>query len=242
METKKSFKENILEQIKSGKVKMRPKVYFILRPIVFVLLLIIVIVAVIYLISFMLFAMRINGGAFVFSFGLQGIWAIIRSLPWALILVALFFIVLLEMILIQSNFVYRRPILYSFFALVILALIGSFFLNRTSFHTNLFSANREGKLPVFGPLYTHYGKINFDNVHAGIIFEKTSQGFIIKEPDGDDVNVIIPDKLQFKCNPMREGDLIMIIGEEIASTINAEDLLRVEEKHPMFQFRIFEMK
>ncbi|MDP2934688.1 MAG: hypothetical protein Q8N59_02920 [bacterium] len=242
METKKSFKENILEQIKSGKIKMRPKVYFILRPIIFVFLLIIVTVAVIYLISFMFFAMRINGGAFVFSFGFQGIWSIVRSLPWALILVALFFIVLLEMILIQSDFVYRRPILYSFFALVILLLIGSFFLNRTHFHTNLFFANREGKLPVFGPLYTRYGKIDFNNVHAGIIFEKTNQGFIIKDPDGDDVSVIVPDRLQFKCNPMRKGDLIMVIGEEIALTIDAEDFLRIEERHPMFQFRMFEMK
>jgi hypothetical protein len=242
METKKSFKEDILEQIKSGKIKMRPKVYFFLRPIIFVFLLIIVIVAIIYLISFMFFAMRINGGAFVFSFGFQGIWSIVRSLPWALILVALFFIVLLEMILIQSDFTYRRPILYSFFALVILLLIGSFFLNRTSFHTNLFSANREGKLPIFGPLYTRYGKIDFDDVHAGIIFEKTNQGFIIKEPDGDNVNVIVPDKLKSRCNPMREGDLIMVIGEEIASTIGAEDFLRIEEEHPMFQFRMFEMK
>jgi len=239
---KNSIKETIIREIKSGKIKMRPKLYFILRPIVFVFLLIVVTIAVIYLISFMLFAMRINGGAFVFGFGFQGIWSIVRSLPWALIFVALFFIVLLEVILIQSNFVYRRPILYSFFAIVILLLIGSVSLNRTHFHTNLFSANREGKLPVFGSLYNRYGKINFDNVHAGIIFKKTDYGFIIKEPDGDDVRIVVPDRLQSKCNPMREGDLIMVIGEEKASTIDAEDFLRVEERHPMFQFRIFEMK
>ena len=79
----------VLEKIKSGQVKMRPKAHFVLKTALVALGFILIILFVLYLISFIVFTLRMSGIWFAPGFGLYGIKIFLFSLPWLLILIAI---------------------------------------------------------------------------------------------------------------------------------------------------------
>src|SRR5205823_1531144 len=88
--------KNILDKIKEGKIKMKPRAYFIARTVFFALGVIILLLFLIYLASFIVFSLRVSGLVFLPGFGFSGVRILFGSLPWLLIFLAAALIVLLE--------------------------------------------------------------------------------------------------------------------------------------------------
>jgi len=211
-----SIKEQILNEIKSGKVKMRPKFYFILKFLLFGLCIIIFFAISLYLFSFIFFILNINGAWLLTGFGLGGIKSLLISLPWFLILIAVILVLLIEFFIASFNFAYRRPLIYSIAIVLLFAIIGGVLVPKTSLHQNLLLSAEKEKLPIFGPFYLNYSRIHFPDTHTGIVSSLSEEVIEIRELDGQMLRIPILGKEILPSNEKIEReDIIIMMGEKI---------------------------
>jgi len=204
---------------------MKPKVYFILKAALIVLAAAIVGLFALFLISFMSFALRANGILVLPIFGFRGFEAFLTSIPWLLIILAAVLIFILEMLFRHFSFTYRRPILYSVVGVIILVLLGSFIIDRTSLHPDLFDRAQRGRLPIFGPVYRGFGGLQKPaNAHFGTVTEILEQGFIIKDRDEEAIKIIFREDLK---SDVKVDDTVMVFGQKEGNTVMAEGMIKV---------------
>lgn len=225
----------VLKKIKSEKVKMRPKIYFVLRGVLIALSIVFVILFVLYLVSFVFFSLRISGVWYLPRFGFPGLGIFLVSFPWLLIVIAILLIIVLEVLVKRFSFTYRRPILYSILGIVILVFLVSFIIGRTQLHSELFWRAREGRLPVIGEFYRGYGMPGPRDVHHGMISGITDDGFQVEKTDGQIVNIIITDTTRFPSGAdFEEGDMVVVFGKQDNSIIKASGIIKADEEFKDF--------
>lgn len=74
--------QNVLDQIKSGQVKMHSRTYFFLKTFLSVVLVMLVAALVWFFFSLILFSLQRHGAFYIPLFGLVGIKAFVASFPW----------------------------------------------------------------------------------------------------------------------------------------------------------------
>lgn len=235
--------DKILEQIKKGQVKMRPKIYFVLKTLLIVLGIFVVALFALYLVSFIVFALRASGAWYLSGFGFPGIKASIVLIPWVLILMALVLIIVLEVLVKRFSFSYRQPIFYSLLGIIIFVFLGSFVIGKTGLHPNLFEKAREGRLPVAEKFYRGFGMAKFQNVHRGIVSELTDNGFSIKTCNDEVLVIIVTDETRFLFEGDVEiGHMIIILGERENGTIVATGVRKVDDRIGLLPKRQIQMR
>ena len=228
---KTSISDKVLGQIKGGQVKMRPKIYFILKTLLIVFGIFTVALFALYLVSFIVFALQASGAWYLSKFGFQGIKASIVLIPWLLIFVALLLIITLEALVKRFSFSYRQPILYSVLGIIIFVLLGSFAIGKTGLHPNLFQKAREGRLPVAEKFYQGYGMEKFHNVHRGVVSELRDNGFSIKTCRDEILLVIVtPETLFLFEGNVEMYDGVIILGERDDHIIIALGVRKINDK------------
>jgi hypothetical protein len=232
MSDKNSLKEEILNKIKHDEIKMKSKFHFVFRIAAFVFFLILIFVGIIYFLSFIFFVVfKMNSGSALMGFGFRGIESILSAMPWVLILIVLFFVVIFEVMLTRFKFAYRRPIIYSLLIIIVLFFGLSFCIHHTSFHTNLFMLNKERGLPALGPLYEQYQRMDFKNVYCGIVTAISDTGFEIRWIDNPAVEFEVSVPPDFtKHKTLETGDVVILIGKRNDTVINLIDLTEIESE------------
>lgn len=234
----KNIKDAVLEKIKSGQIKMRPKLYFILKTILAAGGIIAVGVFVILLISFINFHLRTSGIGYLPGFGFRGFGVYLKLLPWFLIFISVVSILVLEILAKRFNFVYRRPIFYSLLAIILIALIGGFIIEKTPLHPKLLLQAREGKLPLAGPVYRDFGMSMFHDVQRGVVEEVSENSFRIRALDGRLLTVVLSSDTRFPFGTeVKEGDTVVVMGEREDDTVRAFGIRKIDD-----QFRAFERR
>lgn len=211
---KNSISDKIISKIKSGEIKMKPKIYFIFRAVLLVLGVLCLSLFAIYIVSFIFFYFRASGMLFLPQFGFSGVGAFLGAVPWVLILISLILVVTLEIFAKHFNFVWRQPIVYSLLVIVLIVSLGAFIVGRTPLHPNLLKGAQENRLPVLGQFYRDYGMAPPNHLKYGIIVEKSENSFKIKTPSGK--IFIIDNDLQDKLllEDIEVGDVLMIMGKK----------------------------
>jgi hypothetical protein len=226
----KSIRDAVFEKIRSGGIKMNPKIYFVLKTILIIVGAFAVAVFILFLISFISFALRVSGVGFLPEFGFRGFGIFFSSFPWILILIAVVLILALMMLIKRFGFVYRKPILYSLLAIILIVFLGGFILDKTPLHSGLFLKAREGKLPLAGPIYRGFGMREFRGIHRGVVSEITENGFIIETPGGNKFTVIINADTKLLPNlEIKKGNQVVILGKEEKETINAVGIHKIDD-------------
>jgi hypothetical protein len=151
------LKEKIINKLKNGEFKMKPKAHFILKTILAILGFLIVSLFTLFLISFISFILRTDGIGPFPIFRMKELGLLIFSLPWILIILAALLIIVLELLFKHFAFAYKRPILYSVLAIVLIVALGTIVIDRTPFHPGLFNKAMDHRLPIFGPMYREFG-------------------------------------------------------------------------------------
>jgi len=226
-----SIKKDVLERIKKGEIKMKPKLYFVLRPIIFLFLLMLLFATVIYFLSFILFIFKINASGTLMVFGLRGLESIFLSLPWGLIILILVSIIVFEVLLVKFKFAWRRPVFYSLLGVIILFFLVGFAIHCTSLQRSLYSFSKEHALPALGPLYEEYERVDFHGVYCGVVSEISATGFELEWIDNPEVKfeVNVPSGFT-KHKDLEEGDIVIVIGSRKDETINLVDLTELESE------------
>ena len=227
---KSSIANNVIHQIKDDKIKMRPKIYFILKSVAIAIGIFFTALFILYLISFIIFALRASGVWYLPGFGLRGIGASFALLPWLLILTSVILIIILEILVKHFAFAYRKPVLYSILFVVSFALLGSFAVDRAGLQSGLFKRAEQGNLPVAGKFYSDLGKAKNKDARRGVVSEITDNGFLILTRNNEEFEIIVsPDTCFPYGAEIKENDTIIIFGKQDNGSVQAVGIRKVDD-------------
>ncbi len=217
-----NFKEKILDQIKSGRVKMRPRYYFFIRAALGILSMLLVLFLVVYLISFIMFIMKVQGIWYLPNFGLSGLYRFLLAFPWFLVGIALVFVLLLELFIKKVKLVYRKPLLYSVLGVALFSVAAGFILAEAPFHKRIFEKAREDEFPIIGPMYRGYGHRQLSNIYHGRVIELFDDQLKINTIRGEEFIVeVLPTTEVHGYDTLEVGDNIIVVGERDDGHIKA---------------------
>ena len=224
---KKSIETAVFEKIEKKDVVMKPRSYFILKSILYILGTLLVLIFSVFLTSFIFFVLRLNGSSLLPGFGFAGMRIFFASFPWFLLFTAILFIGVFELFVKKFSFSYRKPILYSVLGAIILVFTLGFIM--APFHGKIFNQAEKGKLPLAGFLYRGYGNLKFNGAYIGKVFEILPNGFQIKTKDNNDFFVAVSSITRFPFNgKIEKGDIVIVIGKLEGEAIKAFGVRKAE--------------
>lgn len=218
----KSIKENILTTIKSGQLKMRPKWQFFLKAVLAIVGAVIVFLTILYLASFIIFALRQTGVLFVPIFGPEGWLAFFTHLPFFLIFLLIIFIVILELLVKHYAFAYRRPLLYSAIGIFVLAALGALIVANSPLHGGISKYADENKDSFVGKFYEDYGQPRFQDVHRGVVIETINNGFTMKNRRQEVLTIVVSRRTRLPLGAdFSIGDIVVVFGPRTGNMVAA---------------------
>jgi len=218
----KSIKNKITKEIKKGRMKMKPKIYFIFKGFSFILGLIIVSALCLFLTSFIFFALRATRILSLIGLGLPGLRIVFSSFPWALLSIIIILTFVLEKLFKRFRFAYQRPIICSIMGIVIFLIIGSLFIFETPVHAKLLEWTNQDRLPIIGKLYRAKYLKKPQGVFMGKVIKIEEKNFEVESLEKEKVNVIGSEKqLPGIKKNFKKGDWLIMIGKKQNSHFEA---------------------
>lgn len=219
--TPESPKDAVLEKIRAGAVRMRPKLYFILKASAVAFVAFLVLAVSVFLASFIFFAIRLNGSDSLLGFGPRGLGLFLETFPWPLALLDLVLILGLEWLLRRFRFAYSRSVLLILLALLaVVGGIGVTVSQTTRFHDDLFEhAEREGLPPPLGAFYrgAHQKPPEELGVYRGVVTTIGSETFVLThedfDQDQDEGDWVIAPPDGFDIAVIQIGDRVFVAGD-----------------------------
>ena len=217
------FEENIMGEIKSGRVKLRSKYIFLAEKLGLGSAFVLSVVLSILFFSLFLFYMKTADNLEYLSFGKYGFLAFLESFPYLLVVSFILFLFLAGYLITKSDVSYRKP--FKYFAIALLFFI---IISGTSFafagvvekiEKEAYSSSHAGMF--IKPFFKKGMKMRGRGI-SGVVFEIGDNYLIIETPCGlQKINLektIVETLQQFK-----KGDSIVAIGER-----RAEDFLALK--------------
>ena len=221
-----SIRGDVMDAIRKGRARMRPRWHFLLLSVLLITGVFIVFLALLYAASLALFFLRDTGAIFAPSFGIRGWFSLLRSLPWLLILLILVFTAVLEVLVRRYAFVYKKPLLASVVGILAFIVLGGFALAQTPLHRRLDLSARRGELP--SPLGIVYrGALRRpppDDVYRGKVITSVRGGFLMHDENGSGTTTvhIVPHTRLPYGEEFAPGDTVVVQGDETATgTVDA---------------------
>jgi hypothetical protein len=203
----------VMEAIKHGEVKMTPAWHFTLRSVFFIGGTALLFGLSVYFVSLILFIVTGNALQALPWLGMPGIFLFASSLPWALIVLSIMLVVLLEFFSTQLRVVYRRPLVYSSLTLLILVIAGGSLISQTTLHERLLRLSQEGRMPL-GKTYGAYVLRNPEHMHVGKILSLTDEDFVLLDRLGRELQVHMTPTIRKPQNLLlKEGAFVVVIGD-----------------------------
>jgi hypothetical protein len=219
--------EKFIEKLK--KIEMKPKWHFILKTVLAVLAIFIISIVILFLFSFIMFSLRLNGFWFLFRFGTPGINAFFGFFPWFLIITSIILIIVLELLTKRFNFVWKRPIIYSLLIIIFLVLLFGFIVDRSNFHSKFFERAQENHLPIFGSFYKDNKMLKPSDIHRGIVLEKQDNQIKILTINREELVVTITDKTRLN-QAIEIEDEVLVLGKRQGDVIEAVGIEKVNKE------------
>ncbi len=223
--------KKVLNKIKQGKIKMKPKSYFIFKTLFFGAGVVFAFLLSVFLISFIIFLLRASGILNLPAYGLRGIAMFFGSLPWFLIIFTIIFIIVLEVFAKRFSIVYRKPLVYSILGIIIIILLVGVFIAKTPIHSKLFFKHAQKDKPSIVGLFYKKAFINSpEDIYFGTVLNVADNGFEIETKEGESFSVVAISKDRSRCSyneDIQEGDMVMIIGDKDNSTIKAFKIRKI---------------
>lgn len=226
-----NLKEKILEKIKKGEIKMRPRIYFIIETLLLLALIFLIVTLIIFLISFILFSLKMSGMWYLPRFGFMGIGIYLKSMPWLLIAISLILILILEILAKKFSFVWKRPIFYSLIIIILISLLGVFLVEKISFHPRMFLESRQRDSHFMSPIYRDS---NLKDIHRGVVEEILEDGFIILNINNDFLKVSINRDTRI-IQKIEEKDTVVVFGKKEGEIIKAIGVYKVDDNFKYYE-------
>lgn len=152
----KSIQENIIESIKSGKVHMKPRWYFVLRFVLNILLVCLVFFVTVYLLSFIGLVLREKELFNLFDLSPGGMKMLMTSIPWVIVMLSISLVMVLYVLVRDHSFVYKKPVAYIFSGLVLLVILIGFVIHILDVNFRFARLGEDIRNPLMGPMHKYY--------------------------------------------------------------------------------------
>ena len=215
--------QSVLAEIRARGLHMRPRWHFLLQTSLSVLAALCVFLAAIYLMSLVIFVIRESGLAFAPRFGYRGWTEFLRSFPWLLVIGSLVFLAVLEELLRRYSFVYKRPLLYSTGALVVILTLASVIADLDDIHPQIRNYSNAHGVPIYNTFaQPPFGRPSHF-FHGQIISTASGTTTILKQ-GGAQVHIDI--ETQMPDNNSSTDTPVVIFGETVNGQFRAYGVSR----------------
>lgn len=220
----KNLREEVLGKIKSGSIKPHSKFYFTFRNALLVLVIVVIFLILLFITSFVIFALKTSELWFLPIFGIQGIEILISNFPWILVFAIIIFTVFLEVLANRFNFVFLKPLLYSLLLIIFIVVAFSFFINSTPLHPFVYEKARKENISVLKPFYDKFTRPNPTDFHPGTVIDEIKDNtFAIELADKTKISVKISENTRIRPEfKIYRGGRILVIGKIKNGIIEAE--------------------
>ena len=159
----------IMQSIETGHVHMRPKSFFVAKMLLWGLGLGIAALSAIFVLSFVLFKLKLQGAWVLPGLGIGGVRDLLLSLPFFIMLYVVLFSGIFWWFTKAYSFAYRSPVVYSMLIVIGIVIAGGVLVAKTPLHRWAFE--RFGRTP--GPVALHWMYVDSDRgpLHNGILGE-----------------------------------------------------------------------
>ncbi|MFA5945640.1 MAG: hypothetical protein WC802_01885 [Patescibacteria group bacterium] len=217
-----SLKDSILAKIDDGGVKMVPKWHFVFMTVITGLGVAVTFFVVLFLTTFVLFALHQAGTGVLPEFGLPGVKGFFSALPWIPIAIAIVLAVLLEILLLRYAFAYKQPLLYSVLLVAGVIALSSVIVGVAKVHERVYTFSEDQQVPLIQPFYRAFAEPEDIDIHRGIIDELHEHNFILRSIGGQTVIVnIVPQTRIVPTTAVRVGEFVVVFGEDEDGVVRA---------------------
>lgn len=224
-----SIHTSVMDAIRAGKVRMRPRWHFVLLSVLSVTGVIVVFLSLLYATSLVLFLLRDSGVWFAPSFGMRGWFDLLRTVPWLLVLFVLGFIFVLELLVRRYAFVYKKPLLTSALSILALVFVGGFLVAQTPLHYQLMRGAKHGEFPP--PMDMMYHVPPPADVFHGRIVTTRANGFdIFDEGGAGTTSIILTQQTRLPYGgAFRVGQRVVVVGDMASGTVCAFGVRAIDD-------------
>lgn len=204
---KKSIHDQVMKRIKKDKIKMKPRVYFVIGSLALGVGIAGTLAVAGFFINMIVFRLRMQGPLGYLKFGRLGRSVFVEIFPWRSLALAVIGMGIGLWLWKQYGVSYKRSFVGVVLATISLVLVLGLFLDRTGVNEKL------GKQRLAEPLY----KMRFatDNWLVGEIIEVADKQLEIETPDGERITVNWDEKTKFPLGSEFEiGDKVRVVGEK----------------------------
>ncbi len=214
--TPQQIKERVLEQIRSRRVSMHSRTFFIMRTIAFIVLIILIGMLSSLLVSYIIFSLSASHHIFLLGFGLRGITTFAALFPWLFFIIDIFCIILAVRLIRMFRLGYQRPLLYFGLGIFILIVLVGVGISATPLHNQVLEYAEHGNVPFIDSYYEDLRKpLTEAGIYRGIITNVTEDTITLRHDDFDHDDddwqqvITVPQAL-LQTNPISIGDEVFI--------------------------------
>jgi xanthosine utilization system XapX-like protein len=229
-----NIQDTIIQKIKDGEVSMKPRWHFLLESFLWIVGGVMVFLIAIYLLSFVMFILRVSGVGLVPLYGMRGIIFLIATSPWVLIITTGLFIGILYVLVRRYSFSYRTPVIYTLLGTVIGVLVLSSIIHMLAMHAQLRSLSERHAIPGFSQLYKRMPE-RPEGIYFGKIITIDNESFTLQKENDVLVTVTLHNWTRLPSDPLSEGTVVIIFGESVSSSsiqaFGVRPVLRSDWRH-----------
>jgi|GEM_PF-2443790 hypothetical protein len=215
------MKDKVIDAIKSGGVKMHSRPYFIVRAVFVVLGAMLLFFLILFVATFMVFALQENGGLYAAGFGPSGWVVFLTSLPWSLLLLSIALILILWILLRRYSIIYHQPFLYVLLILIVVISLACFFLSAGLIHGGIYRYVSRNPIPVVTGVY-EFETSPMNGVYRGEAIMIATSSFILENALGQTSTVLLVPGAASELGGISPGNYVIVFGRGVATaTIEA---------------------
>lgn len=234
-----TLKDKIMEEIEKEHITPHSKIFFFLKTAVMVSSAVIFLFFILYVVSFLLFALSKSGILLLSPFGFFGIMTILNDLPWKIVFLAL--VSTLGLLLLTKNAfsIYRVPLLYLFLGVIGFVGVTGLIVAKTDLHSTVLRGLRGA--PPFGgrDFPERYTRPEMHRISVGrLVSSSTGAMFLIVKEDGRMLEIRTDRGTQFiGREDIQTGDEVLIFGDTQDTFVHAKAIREIKENERGFMRR-----
>lgn len=217
----------ILDTIKSGEAKMHSRAYFFAQAVFVVLGAIALFLVILFVATFIIFALQENGGLFATNFGFVGWESFFASLPWTMLLLSLALVLILWLLIRRYSVVYHQPFLYILFIVIIVVSLSCLFISAGFIHGGIYRYALRNPIPLISGVY-EFETAPPPDVYRGKIMTLSTSSFVLANDFGQTSTVLIAPSgtiSDAELNGLTPGNYVIVFGHGVATaTIQASGI------------------
>ena len=211
-ENKNSIAKKVTSKIEGGEVEMKPRLYFLTQFFLWIVLIASLSLITLYVGSLIIFTLRVNGIHLFRGMGTGALRPIISSFPWFVVALLLVLVFVTGITIKKSKISYKKPLIYSFIAILTFTLFAGFLVDRSSVHDRLWKGARQNEVRLVEGMYRRMGNIDIENAYFGSLRE-TEDGWTIVIEEDEYLLDMTDAKGRRMFLEAEDGDKVLIIGE-----------------------------